>query len=149
MSLLSLVLPVMTREPETLITVDEDKPFQLFCAFKGSPGPLTSVTWMRSPLRSTHYTKVALTPRHKITSNREGSSWQLLVNNSIADEDSAQYRCQVTTTGFDPVYSESATVMIRERLKWTGRHIIVTASTLNCSSLYLVQFYEEPYVFMK
>lgn len=115
-----LVLPLIIREPSDVKT-NEGTSFQLVCSFKGSPAPLTSVSWYRSQPPSKLFYPIQNSPRYQIATHDASSI--LSVRNAQASEDTGLYRCQILTDGFEPVHSETANVFIRERLKFTSKPI--------------------------
>ncbi|XP_055347683.1 inactive tyrosine-protein kinase 7-like isoform X2 [Paramacrobiotus metropolitanus] len=124
--LIVTVPPVISREPSD-VTVNEDASFQLICSYKGSPPPLTAVTWHRFPAGSRQSIPITMGDRWSVTF-RDTSS-VLSVSRAVADIDAGQYRCQVKTNGFEPVLSEPAVVKVRERLKFLNtpmnQHLIL------------------------
>ena len=94
--------PNIVSDPLSM-TVEEGDRASLMCTFQAMPHPVTSVLWRRNG-------KLVNDDGSHIKINRMNGT---LVIPEVELEDQGNYSCLVNTTGFKPVHSKSAIIIVK------------------------------------
>ncbi|XP_043278777.1 inactive tyrosine-protein kinase 7-like isoform X2 [Venturia canescens] len=102
----------LTSSPESL-EIMEGESATLACSYSGMEPPVTRVQWLKDgePLKET-----GGPTRHRI-SVRNGNATLHFKSAYLLDK--GNYACEITTKGFEPLISESASLVVREKLKFS------------------------------
>ncbi|KAJ9574837.1 hypothetical protein L9F63_007997 [Diploptera punctata] len=104
--------PSIVMDPLSL-TVEEGDRASLMCQFQAMAHPVTSVLWRKNG-------KLLSDNGSHIKMNKMNGT---LIINDIQLEDKGNYSCLVNTTGFKPVHSKPAIVIVKEKLKFSPRPV--------------------------
>ncbi|XP_012264737.2 inactive tyrosine-protein kinase 7-like [Athalia rosae] len=104
--------PSLISSPESL-TVTEGSPGSLSCSYVGVEAPVTHVRWLKDgePLRESGGPS-----RHRVTDIRGNVTLSL---KSVELSDKGSYKCEISTKGFPPIFSEHAELVVKEKLKFS------------------------------
>lgn len=108
--------PTVTYSPKSL-TIMEEESISLSCGYKGEHPPVTQVKWLRDnePLKES-----GGPTRYRIN-DHSGNVTLYFRNVDLADKGS--YKCEVSTKGFPSITSESATITVQEKLKFSPQPV--------------------------
>ncbi|RZC31862.1 tyrosine-protein kinase-like otk [Asbolus verrucosus] len=112
---------IVTSKPEIIsnplsITVEENEPSVLTCAYDSKSIPFTVVKWRKDGKSLKHdFNETSLNPQRIKIFKHNGT----LLIDSTQTQDRGEYLCEVITTGFDPVLSQPATISVTEALKFS------------------------------
>ncbi|XP_021932261.1 inactive tyrosine-protein kinase 7-like isoform X2 [Zootermopsis nevadensis] len=104
--------PNIVSDPLSM-SVEEGAIASLGCQFHAMAHPVTMVLWRKNG-------KLISEDGSRIKMNRSNGT---LVISEIELDDHGNYSCLVNTTGFKPVHSKPATVLVKERLKFSPRPV--------------------------
>lgn len=95
----------------------EEESISLSCGYKGEHPPVTQVKWLRDnePLKES-----GGPTRYRIN-DHSGNVTLYFRNVDLADKGS--YKCEVSTKGFPSITSESATITVQEKLKFSPQPV--------------------------
>ncbi|XP_069698468.1 inactive tyrosine-protein kinase 7 isoform X2 [Periplaneta americana] len=104
--------PNIVMDPLSM-TVEEGDRASLACQFHAMAHPVTTVVWKKNG-------KLLADDGARIKMNKRNGT---LVISEVMLEDQGNYSCLVNTTGFKPVHSKPALVLVKEKLKFSPRPV--------------------------
>jgi hypothetical protein len=93
------------------MTVEEGAFASLACQFHAMAHPVTMVLWKKNG-------KLIIEDGSRIKMNKSNGT---LVISEVELDDHGNYSCMVNTTGFKPVHSKPASVMVKGRIYFCGK----------------------------
>ncbi|KAK2575159.1 hypothetical protein KPH14_002563 [Odynerus spinipes] len=103
--------PMLTSSPESL-SVMEGESVTMTCSYSGMEPPVTHVRWFKDdePLKES-----GGPTRHRVTDHHGNVTLHF---KSVDLSDKGIYACEIETKGFPPIFSDPATLIIEEKLKF-------------------------------
>ncbi|XP_051157580.1 tyrosine-protein kinase-like otk [Leptopilina boulardi] len=108
--------PSVIYSPESL-TVMEEESVSLSCGYRGEKPPVTHIKWLKDnePLKES-----GGPTRYRINYHN-GNVTLFFKNLDLADK--GTYKCEITTKGFPSISSNSATIAVQEKLKFSPQPV--------------------------
>uniref|UniRef100_T1JEN9 Receptor protein-tyrosine kinase n=1 Tax=Strigamia maritima TaxID=126957 RepID=T1JEN9_STRMM len=100
-------MPTIITHPVS-VSVEELESAQLLCQYRGSPYPITIVTWLKDD-------KALREDNPHFTIHHHNGTLQI---NTVHLSDNGTFVCIVNTSGFPVIYSQPAALAVKEKLKF-------------------------------
>ncbi|XP_066594792.1 tyrosine-protein kinase-like otk isoform X2 [Prorops nasuta] len=108
--------PTLQASPESQ-TALEGEAVMMMCSYSGMEPPITHVGWLKD---GESLKETGGPTRHRISDYHGNVTLHF---KSIELTDKGNYVCKIETKGFPAIYSQSATLMVEEKLKFSPRPI--------------------------
>ncbi|XP_033223240.1 tyrosine-protein kinase-like otk isoform X2 [Belonocnema kinseyi] len=109
-------LPSIVRSPQSFSVMEGD-PVTLSCFYNGMEPPVTHVRWLKDgePLKAS-----GGPTRHRVSDHLGNVTLHF---RNVGLEDQGTYMCEVFTKGFKSIFTEAATLTVKEKLKFSPQPV--------------------------